>query len=863
MSSKLPRTGRESTELTVIVTDQENESSFVQGNGHVNHALDVSANDVGPNETPSETVHRRRRTTSTSSSSPSPRSSMGSGRRLSGDGVAGAPVILSANQTSVTEIGSDAIGVSLSGHNVDSDEDEEEVTLMYAQHEKVPMKDFSAEVRAVVDVEKFLSQAVLLLDVHKNTLEGVVDLLLTKAFEDESETTINEAKSALFTHDSVHSLARSICNCISLTKRHVAIARLKHPANFGRTSQEVHFVILVLAPTKEKSTKNALETGRTFSTIFADMDFRHKLIEAKTEEDFKKALNAHTAVLSAEQNSSKKKVRSTDVFDELEEETGKRCSFSFASGLRADFWRRIPHYWSDYKDGVIGHKTPQKSISTTFFLYFAILLPSIAFGVLNDKNTNGAIDVKRVIVAQGFGGLFFALFGGQPLIILLTTAPLALFINLIYVIAEDFELNFYAVYACVGIWNSFFLLIYSVFGACKLMKWSTRSTEEIFALFIAIAFCYDAFIDLAHNFDENYVDPLCNCSSPYLQNNNSSALLDYVLNNGTDEDFATCSVLCTRENSLLYLILLFGTVWLGLLLYNFTKSPYLDASKRELLADYALPVAVIIMSFIGSFCFRAVDLEPWPYTDSDLFAIAPFQTLSPAAIGGCAILGFPLSLLFFMDQNISSALVNAPQNKLKKGSAYNLDLLVVAFINFILSIFGLPWIHAALPHSPLHVRALADVEERVDQGHVHTIIVHVRETRLTAIISHIFIALSLFLLPLPLQYIPQAVLYGLFLYVAFTSVDDNQMFDRICLFVTEQAAYPPNHYVRRVPQRKIHTFTILQLIQLTVLCIFGFVPQVYLRMLFPVVIMLFMPTRFKLVPLAIEKKYLEALDKPH
>ena len=57
--------------------------------------------------------------------------------------------------------------------------------------------------------------------------------------------------------------------------------------------------------------------------------------------------------------------------------------------------------------------------------------------------------------------------------------------------------------------------------------------------------------------------------------------------------------------------------------------------------------------------------------------------------------------------------------RLKKGSAYHWDLLVVAVINGLLSGFGLPWVHAALPHSPLHVRALADVEDRVDQGHVN------------------------------------------------------------------------------------------------------------------------------------------------
>ena len=44
--------------------------------------------------------------------------------------------------------------------------------------------------------------------------------------------------------------------------------------------------------------------------------------------------------------------------------------------------------------------------------------------------------------------------------------------------------------------------------------------------------------------------------------------------------------------------------------------------------------------------------------------------------------------------------------------------MVVAVINVILAMFGLPLVHGALPHSPLHVRALADIEEKCDHGHV-------------------------------------------------------------------------------------------------------------------------------------------------
>lgn len=81
-------------------------------------------------------------------------------------------------------------------------------------------------------------------------------------------------------------------------------------------------------------------------------------------------------------------------------------------------------------------------------------------------------------------------------------------------------------------------------------------------------------------------------------------------------------------------------------------------------------------------------------------------------------LGFTLSLLFFMDQNISAAMVNAPQNRLKKGCAYHYDLLVVGILNGALATYGLPMMHGVLPHSPLHVRSLADIEHRVDEGHL-------------------------------------------------------------------------------------------------------------------------------------------------
>ena len=42
------------------------------------------------------------------------------------------------------------------------------------------------------------------------------------------------------------------------------------------------------------------------------------------------------------------------------------------------------------------NKAFSKTLSTTFFLYFSIILPAIAFGNLQNDNTEGKINVEKV-----------------------------------------------------------------------------------------------------------------------------------------------------------------------------------------------------------------------------------------------------------------------------------------------------------------------------------------------------------------------------------------------------------------------------------------------------------------------------------
>lgn len=65
------------------------------------------------------------------------------------------------------------------------------------------------------------------------------------------------------------------------------------------------------------------------------------------------------------------------------------------------------------------------------------------------------------------------------------------------------------------------------------------------------------------------------------------------------------------------------------------------------------------------------------------------------------------------------------------------------------------------------------------------------ETRLTSLGASILVGLSLLLLPVPLQWIPKPVLYGLFLYIALTSIDANQLFERLVLLLKDQVSIWP------------------------------------------------------------------------
>ncbi|XP_042624649.1 sodium bicarbonate transporter-like protein 11 isoform X7 [Cyprinus carpio] len=666
-------------------------------------------------------------------------------------------------------------------HQGGTESDVHGYVLLNTSRRYVKLMNFEEEVRAHRDLDRFLERASILLHEDEASLDDVLKTMLLHVSQDphttEPSCNFEEIMSSLFTdagsqevsdrssnfifYDNVHLLSETLqcvtatatgiqyqqswlcilCNVKNLQRRHVCISRLDRPQNWGENCAEVRYVILILAPSKMKSTKTAMELGRTFASMFSDISFRQKLLESKTQEEFKEALliqryhltaaKLKTTAVEGEETDphSQKPLKSAEsVFSHLVSLSllcrGPCCRdfFRVGRGIYEDLCRRLPLYPSDFTDGLVGNnKALVKFMTTSIFLYIAVLLPAIAFGSLNDESTRGEIDVQKTIIGQSIGGIIYSLCAGSPLVIPLTTAPIAIFISVIRGVCDDYELDFAAFYACIGLWNSLFLIMGGVFNLSLLVKLFKRSIEEVIALFISIAFVADAVKGTIKIFHEYYHAPtLANGSAAELNRISGSLHIGELnLTETGPVSLPESFILCTRARPLLCLLLMLGTLWVGYTLYQFRRSPFLHVKMREILSDCALPISVLVFSYVGSYVFNDIALPVFNFHEGPVFQIAPLDKLSGASVLSAMGLGFLLFILIFIDQNIVVSLTNAPENRLMKGTAYHWDLTLSGLINILMSVLGLPWMHAAFPHSTLHVRQLAIVEERVEGGHLY------------------------------------------------------------------------------------------------------------------------------------------------
>ncbi|XP_055518290.1 electrogenic sodium bicarbonate cotransporter 4-like isoform X4 [Leucoraja erinacea] len=213
-----------------------------------------------------------------------------------------------------------------------------------------------------------------------------------------------------------------------------------------------------------------------------------------------------------------------------------------------------------------------------------------------------------------------------------------------------------------------------------------------------------------------------------------------------------------------------------------------------------------------------------------------------------------VTILIFMDQQITGVIINRKENKLRKGAGYHLDLFWVGLLMGACSFMGLPWYVAATVISIAHIDGLKMETETSAPGEQPQFL-GVREQRFTGFVVFILTGVSVFLAPV-LKYIPMAVLYGVFLYMGVASLNGIQFWDRCKLFLMPSKHQPDYIYLRHVPLRRVHLFTLVQVICLSVLWI---LKSTVAAIIFPIMILALILVR-KMLDLVFTQHDLAWLD---
>ncbi|XP_062907472.1 anion exchange protein 3-like isoform X2 [Mobula hypostoma] len=235
-------------------------------------------------------------------------------------------------------------------------------------------------------------------------------------------------------------------------------------------SVPVRFIFVLLGPAQ--SSMDYHEIGRSISTLMSDKDFHEAAYMADDRQDLLNAINEFldcSIVIPPLELEGKDLLRSVTAFqkemlrkrksrehkksikkeeslldikevcedvkeEEVEDDPLKRTNQLFG-GLIRDIRRRYPKYLSDIRDAF-----NCQCLAAVIFIYFAALSPAITFGGLLGTKTEGLIGVSELIVSTSAMGIFFSLFGAQPLLVIGFTGPLLVFEEAFYNVFSEHPL---------------------------------------------------------------------------------------------------------------------------------------------------------------------------------------------------------------------------------------------------------------------------------------------------------------------------------------------------------------------------------------------------------------------------------------
>uniref|UniRef100_A0A7N4P0C4 Anion exchange protein n=1 Tax=Sarcophilus harrisii TaxID=9305 RepID=A0A7N4P0C4_SARHA len=483
-------------------------------------------------------------------------------------------------------------------------------------------------------------------------------------------------------------------------------------------------------------------------------------------------------------------------------------------GLVQDIRRKAPWYLSDFLDAL-----DAQSFSAILYIYLATIANAITFGGLLGDATDNTQGVLESFLGTAVAGSIFCLFAGQPLTILSSTGPVLVFERILFAFSRDHGLDYLPFRLWVGIWVAVFCLVLVATEASVLVRYFTRFTEEGFCALISLIFIYDAIgkmLSLAEVYpiyrpglsgDTGSTPYGCLCYFRDTKGGSSHWSLDLGLANVSLLSPPECALQGGQSRGLgchfvpdiafFSLILFFATFLCATILKHFKSSHFFPSRVRKVISDFSMVLAILLGcgldASLGLSTPKLIVPSEFKPTHPDRKWLVPLFGTNPWWL--CLATALPallMSILVFMDQQITAVILNRKEYQLQKGAGFHLDLFWVAMLMLLTSAFGLPWYVSTTVISLAHMDSLRRESATCAPGELPRFL-GIREQRLTGLVVFILTGASIFLAP------------GL------------KFSERMKLLLMPAKHQPDLLFLRHVRLSRIHLFTTVQLVCLGLL----------------------------------------------
>ncbi|KZF24152.1 hypothetical protein L228DRAFT_90514 [Xylona heveae TC161] len=425
-------------------------------------------------------------------------------------------------------------------------------------------------------------------------------------------------------------------------------------------------------------------------------------------------------------------------------------------GMWNDVRRRIPYFLSDWTDA-----WDYRVVPATVYMYFANILPALAFSLDMFSKTNMSYGVNEVLLASVLGSVVFSVFAAQPLTIVGVTGPITVFNYTVYDIMTPRGTNYFAFMCWIGLWSLVMHWILAITNSCNGLRYVTRFSCDTFGFYVACIYLQKGIQVLTRQWAPG----------------DTSAYLSIMV-------------------ALLVLIVAYICGIIG-------ASPLFQMYIRKFIEDYGTPLTIVFFTgFVHIGKMRSVHLETlptskafFPTTDrgwfihfwdidvGDVFIAIPFAIL--------------LTILFYFDHNVSSLMAQGTEFPLKKPAGFHWDLFLLGLTTGVAGLLGVPFPNGLIPQAPFHTNALCAtrlVSDDIDESHkgkTYRVVDHVVEQRVSNLAQGL-LTLGTMTGPLLIvvHLIPQGVLAGLFFVMGVQALEANGITKKL-VFICRDAAHTP------------------------------------------------------------------------